>query len=443
MIGVLLVAAGVSFAIGEGVEAGAILAIVVLNAILGFVQEWRAEQAMAALRSLAAPHAHVIRGAARTEVAAADLVVGDIYLHRTYYMGLVDAKNRLNLYDGTIRVVTPSGKEFANFPPSEYVEHIAEHVVKLGQQHDFDVLLRFDPADAVEQGLAQDFRPQRVVVFGQAGGGEQGAHAGVEGEQRLGAGETPARGGLVDHQRGLVVVVTDQRQLQTIAQGRSPAWRVDAGVAGVDAGGLAGRHQRGALAQQQALRAEIGVAGFLQRRPVGHGDQLALHVFAVAGQRLYRAFDQAVAALINQGEVFGRNTAPGLFVGFEIDDDRIFGHFGLHAGTVSPADKLPDRGMASALAAPLSRQETGSFASPHRCGFALIGVAARETPPNCRNGKSRESFSAIGKKIYATPGDGAGEGNRTLLMSLGSSGNATIRRPRCRSAPLGYSRPSG
>jgi Ca2+-transporting ATPase len=78
MIGVLVVAAGVAFAIGEGVEAGAILAIVVLNAILGFVQEWRAEQAMAALRSMAAPHAHVIREAARTEVAAADLVVGDI-----------------------------------------------------------------------------------------------------------------------------------------------------------------------------------------------------------------------------------------------------------------------------------------------------------------------------------------------------------------------------
>jgi Ca2+-transporting ATPase len=78
MIGVLLAAAGVAFLIGDGIEAGAILAIVLLNAILGFAQEWRAEQAMAALRSLAAPRAHVIRDGKRADVPAAELVVGDI-----------------------------------------------------------------------------------------------------------------------------------------------------------------------------------------------------------------------------------------------------------------------------------------------------------------------------------------------------------------------------
>ena len=78
MIGVLIVAAVVAAAIGEPVEAAAILAIVVLNAILGFIQEWRAEQAMAALRALSAPRAHVIRAGARREVAAADLVAGDL-----------------------------------------------------------------------------------------------------------------------------------------------------------------------------------------------------------------------------------------------------------------------------------------------------------------------------------------------------------------------------
>ncbi len=78
MIGVLIVAAIVAAAIGEPIEAAAILAIVVLNAILGFVQEWRAEQAMAALRALSAPRAHVIRAGARREIAAADLVAGDL-----------------------------------------------------------------------------------------------------------------------------------------------------------------------------------------------------------------------------------------------------------------------------------------------------------------------------------------------------------------------------
>jgi F420-non-reducing hydrogenase large subunit len=57
-----------------------------------------------------------------------DLIVGDVYRHRTYYMGLVDGRNRVNFYDGEIRVVTPEGKEFAKFKPAEYLDHIAEHV---------------------------------------------------------------------------------------------------------------------------------------------------------------------------------------------------------------------------------------------------------------------------------------------------------------------------
>lgn len=57
-----------------------------------------------------------------------DLIVGDIYEHNTYYMGLVDKNNKVNFYDGDIRVVTPEGKEFAKFKPTEYLQHIAEHV---------------------------------------------------------------------------------------------------------------------------------------------------------------------------------------------------------------------------------------------------------------------------------------------------------------------------
>ncbi|MBN1257690.1 MAG: Ni/Fe hydrogenase subunit alpha [Planctomycetes bacterium] len=57
-----------------------------------------------------------------------DLIVGDIYKHQTYYMGLVDINNCENFYDGDLRVVDPEGKEFARFAPRDYLQHIEEHV---------------------------------------------------------------------------------------------------------------------------------------------------------------------------------------------------------------------------------------------------------------------------------------------------------------------------
>ncbi len=57
-----------------------------------------------------------------------DLITGDIYAHKTYYMGLVDDKNKVNFYDGHIRVVDPAGKEFAKFKAQNYLDHIQEHV---------------------------------------------------------------------------------------------------------------------------------------------------------------------------------------------------------------------------------------------------------------------------------------------------------------------------
>jgi len=56
-----------------------------------------------------------------------DLITGDSYKHRTYYMGMVDQNNKVNFYDGDIRVVDPNGKEFAKFKPEEYLNHIREH----------------------------------------------------------------------------------------------------------------------------------------------------------------------------------------------------------------------------------------------------------------------------------------------------------------------------
>ncbi|MGB9959650.1 MAG: Ni/Fe hydrogenase subunit alpha [Candidatus Bathyarchaeales archaeon] len=57
-----------------------------------------------------------------------DLIKSDAYNLRTYYMGLVDEHNKVNFYDGKIRVVAPSGSEFIKFEAKDYLNHIAEHV---------------------------------------------------------------------------------------------------------------------------------------------------------------------------------------------------------------------------------------------------------------------------------------------------------------------------
>jgi F420-non-reducing hydrogenase large subunit len=56
-----------------------------------------------------------------------DLITGDIYTMKSYYMGLVDSNNKVNFYDGDIRVVDPDGKEVSKFKPADYLEYIAEH----------------------------------------------------------------------------------------------------------------------------------------------------------------------------------------------------------------------------------------------------------------------------------------------------------------------------
>ncbi len=74
----LIVASVISALLGDYVEAAAIMAIVVLNSVLGIVQEQRAEQALAALKKLAAPDAQVLRDGMHRSVPSYNLVPGDI-----------------------------------------------------------------------------------------------------------------------------------------------------------------------------------------------------------------------------------------------------------------------------------------------------------------------------------------------------------------------------
>jgi F420-non-reducing hydrogenase large subunit len=57
-----------------------------------------------------------------------DLIKNDGYVHRTYNMGTVDEKNRVNFYDGMIRIVGPDGKEHAKYPAKDYQQYVAERV---------------------------------------------------------------------------------------------------------------------------------------------------------------------------------------------------------------------------------------------------------------------------------------------------------------------------
>ena len=77
---ILIISAVISFALGEYTDAVVIMIIVVLNSALGFTQEYRAEQAMAALKKMSTPRVRVRRAGRTLEIPAQELVPGDVIL---------------------------------------------------------------------------------------------------------------------------------------------------------------------------------------------------------------------------------------------------------------------------------------------------------------------------------------------------------------------------
>jgi len=80
MILILVAAAIISGVIGDVTDTIIILAIVIINAAVGFIQEYRAEKAMEALKNMAANHAHILREGKMMSIPATDLVVGDVIM---------------------------------------------------------------------------------------------------------------------------------------------------------------------------------------------------------------------------------------------------------------------------------------------------------------------------------------------------------------------------
>jgi len=85
-------ALALSVAAGHVVDAGVIGGVIILNALLGFVEEWRAEGALAALRQMSAPLARVRRGGRTEEIDAAQVVPGDLLVLETGHRVAADAR---------------------------------------------------------------------------------------------------------------------------------------------------------------------------------------------------------------------------------------------------------------------------------------------------------------------------------------------------------------
>jgi Ca2+-transporting ATPase len=121
---VLVGATGVSAALGEFGDAVTIAAIVVMNAILGYLQESRAERALSALRALSAPMARVVRGGRRRRVPAEELVPGDVVE--------VEAGDRL---PADIRLLAASGLEVEESALTGESAPVAKHAGTLVGAH--------------------------------------------------------------------------------------------------------------------------------------------------------------------------------------------------------------------------------------------------------------------------------------------------------------------
>ena len=92
LIYLLLAAALLSLFAGKMIDAGVVVGVVVLNTILGFMQEWRAEGALAALRKMSAPHARVLRDGDEQDIEAHAVVPGDVLVLETGDRVAADAR---------------------------------------------------------------------------------------------------------------------------------------------------------------------------------------------------------------------------------------------------------------------------------------------------------------------------------------------------------------
>ena len=130
MVLVLLGTVVISVLLGEYLDAAAIFAILFLNAVLGFVQEYRAERSIEMLGRLAAEHCRVVRDGHKTLIAAADLVPGDIILLETGDRVPADAR----LLECQLLSVDESNLTGESVPVSKDEKFLGDEATPLGDR---------------------------------------------------------------------------------------------------------------------------------------------------------------------------------------------------------------------------------------------------------------------------------------------------------------------
>jgi P-type Ca2+ transporter type 2C len=127
----LMVAGAMSALLGDYVEAAAIMAIVLLNALIGVVQESKAEEALAALKKMAAPHASVVRDGTRVIIPSHELVPGDLVILEAgnYVPADIRLVESVNL---RIEEAALTGESFA---VEKSAQEILEEDIPLGDRH--------------------------------------------------------------------------------------------------------------------------------------------------------------------------------------------------------------------------------------------------------------------------------------------------------------------
>lgn len=127
---VLIAAAAISFFLGEPEDTAAIVIIVVLNALLGFVQEFRAERAMEALKAMASTQAKVVRDGRVETIAASELVPGDVVHLEAGFVTPADIR-LIDTYSLTVEEAALTGE---SQPVEKITTELAELDIPLGDK---------------------------------------------------------------------------------------------------------------------------------------------------------------------------------------------------------------------------------------------------------------------------------------------------------------------